>query len=91
VALKRDSPLETAEVVPDVAVIYGTPAQIGAIAGVLIRHGIFPEINSNWFFTCSAAVGAYRSKRPHVSIPSSGEVVWGWSEEDEVSVSPLST
>jgi len=36
VALKRDSPLETAKVVPDVAVIYGTPAQISAIAGVLI-------------------------------------------------------
>jgi uncharacterized protein (DUF169 family) len=81
------TPLETAEVVPDVAVIYGTPTQISAIARALIWHGIFPEISSNWFFTCSAAVGAHRSKRPHVSIPSSGEVVWGWSEEDEVSVS----
>jgi uncharacterized protein (DUF169 family) len=87
VALKRVSPLETAEVVSDVAVIYGTPAQISAIAGALIWHGIFPEISSNWFFTCSAAVGAHRSKQPHVSIPSSGEVVWGWSEEDEASVS----
>ena len=78
VALKHDSPLETAKVVPDVAVIYGTPAQISAIARALIWHGILPEISSNWFFTCSAAVGAHRSKRPHVSIPSSGEVVWGW-------------
>ncbi len=86
-ALKRVSPLETAEVVSDVAVIYGTPAQISAIAGALIWHGIFPEISSNWFFTCLAAVGAHSSKQPHVSIPSSGEVVWGWSEEDEASVS----
>ena len=74
-ALKRVSPLETAEVVSDVAVIYGTPAQISAIAGALIWHGILPEISSNWFFTCLAAVGAHRSKQPHVSIPSSGEVV----------------
>jgi len=66
---------------------YGTPAQISAIAGVLIWHGIFPEISSNWFFTCLAAVGAHSSKQPHVSIPSSGEVVWGWSEEDEASAS----
>jgi uncharacterized protein (DUF169 family) len=86
VALKRVSPLETAEVVSDVAVIYGTPAQISAIAGTLIWHGIFPE-SSNWFFTCLAAVGARSSKQPHVSIPSSGEVVWGLSEEDEASVS----
>jgi uncharacterized protein (DUF169 family) len=37
------TPLETAEVVPDVAVIYGTPTQISAIARALIWHGIFPE------------------------------------------------
>jgi len=86
VALKRVSPLETAEVVSDVAVIHGTPARISAIAGALIWHGIFPE-SRNWFFTCLAAVGAHSSKQPHVSIPSSGEVVWGWSEEDEASVS----
>jgi uncharacterized protein (DUF169 family) len=86
VALKRVSPLETAEVVSDVAVIYGTPA-LSAIAGALIWHGIFPEISSNWFFTCLAAVGAHSSKQPHVSIPSSGEVAWGWSEEEEASAS----
>ena len=85
-ALKRVSPLETAEVV-SVAVIYGTPARISAIAGALIWHGMFPEISGNWFFTCLAAVGAHSSKQLHVSILSSGEVVWGWSEEDEASVS----
>ena len=43
------TPLETAEVVSDVAVIYGTLAQISAIAVALIWHGILPEISSNWF------------------------------------------
>ena len=42
-ALKSVSPLETAEVVSDVAVIYDTPAQISAVAGALIWHGIFPD------------------------------------------------
>ncbi len=80
------APLESIDFMPDVIDIYGTPTQISAIAKALIWHGIFPETGFLGVASCSFITNAYKTKKPQINIPSSGEVVWGRTEEDEISI-----
>ncbi|MDP8003232.1 MAG: DUF169 domain-containing protein [Caldisphaera sp.] len=80
------APLEHITFTPDVIDIYGTPQQIAAIGKALIWHGIIPEASFLGLSSCSSITYAYKVKKPQISIPGSGEAVWGRTEEDEISI-----
>jgi uncharacterized protein (DUF169 family) len=80
------APLEKITFMPDVIDIYGTPTQISAIAKALIWHGIFPETGFIGLSSCSFITNAHKTRKPQINLPSSGEVAWGRTEEDEISM-----
>ncbi|WP_243681772.1 DUF169 domain-containing protein [Vulcanisaeta souniana] len=81
------APLESINFIPDVIDVYGTPTQINTIAKSLIWHGIFPETELLGLISCSVVTRAYKTRKPQVKIPGSGEIAWGGrTEEDEVSI-----
>ncbi|WP_054856853.1 DUF169 domain-containing protein [Vulcanisaeta sp. JCM 16159] len=80
------APLEGINFVPDVVDVYGTPTQVNSIAKALIWHGIFPEIDVLGLISCSMVTKAYKTKKPQIKIPGSGEIAWGRTGEDEISI-----
>jgi len=79
-------PLERINFEPDVCLIYGTPTQIAKIAKAFTWWGIVPEMRFVGMAACASAPSAYLIGKPQISIPCSGEVLLGRTEEDEVCI-----
>lgn len=79
-------PLERIKFEPDVCVIYGTPAQIAKVSKAFTWWGIVPEMKFIGQAACSSISNAYLTGKPQISIPCSGEVLLGRTEEDEMSI-----
>jgi uncharacterized protein (DUF169 family) len=79
-------PLERIKFDPDVCLIYGTPTQIAKIAKAFTWWGIVPEMKFVGQAACSSISNAYLTGKPQISIPCSGEVLLGRTEEDEISI-----
>jgi uncharacterized protein (DUF169 family) len=80
------SPLAKIEFEPDVIVIYGTPTQIAKIAKAFTWHGILPETEFSGIRACANITKAYLTGKPQINIPCAGEVIYGRTEEDEISI-----
>jgi len=79
-------PLERIKFEPDVCTIYGTPTQIAKIAKAFTWWGIVPEMKFVGLAACSSVSNAFLTGKPQISIPCSGEVLLGRTEEDEISI-----
>ncbi len=79
-------PLERIRFEPDLCVAYGTPTQIAKIAKAFTWWGVVPEMKFVGQAACSSISNAYLTGKPQISIPCSGEVLLGRTEEDEMSI-----
>ena len=81
------SPLARCEFVPDVAVVYGTPAQILVlIQAANYGHGPGIQSSSTGRFGCSEWIaGAIESGECTYAVPGSGERVFGGTQDHEMS------
>jgi uncharacterized protein (DUF169 family) len=79
-------PLERAGVVPHLVVIYGMPAQISSIAKALIWYGILPQTSFIGMASCTLIPRSLKSNTVQMSIPGSGELILGRTENYELSI-----
>ncbi len=80
------SPLERLKFDPDVLVIYGTPTQISKIAKAFAWHGIIPKLSFLGLAACSSISNSHITREPVIGIPCAGELVFGRTEETEISI-----
>jgi uncharacterized protein (DUF169 family) len=79
-------PLTRIRFMPHVAVIYGSPSQIAKIAKAAAYYGHISRVAFLGVAACSSITTAYRSGEPVISIPCSGELILGRTEEGELSI-----
>lgn len=78
------APLERSTFVPDVAIIYGLPAQITTMAKALVWHGVVPEMAFLGMASCTLIPYSYKTGRVQINLPGTGELILGRTESHEV-------